>query len=533
MGGMRRALWLLAVAACDSPTGMMTVDVSHYDYTLDLTTRAAHAAVTGKVVEPGNCLTMPLRAQGLANPALSGRAVDSGTEDATSLTVCGQSFDAGETVVLGADVTVPDAAESPSQIGFSTRNDKDGNPFTYLVSWVGGCDQFGPCDNRPDTFATYHFDVTHDASLTVRCPGVVTDDSPTETECNFTYDGGPTYSTFGIAAYPAWTQTDEGMFGDVHVTLYDRADTGIAAALDPAWHDGFIKFMESTFGPYPYGSELRVLTAPTYWNGFEHPGNIVLADSLAKQTGSYTDVVAHTLDHEMTHMWAGDQTTLAGAYDFAWKEAMAEYLAFVWEDMNDASISTTTAEVWKADSASVTHYPVPQDQPALFDYYSDVYGPGPFVLFRQLEVMSSRAQVISALQSVLGSPHTLSVDDVLAALSASTGLDLATYAAGWIEGSGTPAWPKISASFADGMLHVTSSNPAMGCMFHVELVGADPTQTLSVPVDTFHGGADQMIAAAPSFTVVSYVIDPGHECLVFDSGIAPAVRSRPPWVAPQ
>jgi hypothetical protein len=134
---------------------------------------------------------------------------------------------------------------------------------------------------------------------------------------------------------------------------------------------------------------------------------------------------------------------------------------------------------------------------------------------------------------VLGSPHALSIDDLLAALSAATGLDLDAYAAGWIEGSGTPAWPKIAASFAGGMLHVTSSNPAMGCVFHVELVGADATQTLSVPVDTFHAGADQMIPAAPAFTVMSYVIDPAHECLVFDAGIAPAVRSRPPWVAPR
>jgi aminopeptidase N len=533
---MRRALGLMVVvAACNSPTGTMTVDVTHYDYAIDLATRDAHAAITMKVVDRGNCVAIPLRAQGLANVTLNGKAVTSGTEDASSLTVCGDGWDDGDTVVLAGDVTVSDVAELPSQIGFSTTKDKDGNEFTYLVSWVNGCDQFGPCDNRPDVFATYHFDVTHDPSLTVRCPGTITDDSPTETECTFDYAGGPTYSTFGIAAYPAWTQTDLGMWSDVHVTVYDRADTGIAAAIDPAWHGGFIAFMEQQFGPWPYGSELRLLTAPTYWNGFEHPGNIVLADSLAKQVDSYADVVAHTIDHEMTHMWAGDQTTLAGTYDFAWKESMAEYMAFVWEDMNDASISATTASVWKADSSVVTHYPVPQDQPDLFAYYSDVYGPGPFVFFRQLEVLSSRAQVIAALQSVLGSPHSLSVDDLVAALAQSTGLDLDAYAAGWIEGTGTPLWPKIAASYdaTTGMLHVTSSNPAMGCAFHVALVSADGSQTLSVPVDTFHNGADQMIAAAPAFAVASYTIDPDHECLVYPADAVPAVRSRRPWVAPR
>src|SRR6185503_20391129 len=105
---MRRALPLaILVAACDSPTGTMTVDVTHYDYAIDLATRAAHAEVTATVTDAGNCLTMPLRAQGLTNVTLSGRPVDSGTEDATTLTVCGQGFDAGDTLVLAADVTVP------------------------------------------------------------------------------------------------------------------------------------------------------------------------------------------------------------------------------------------------------------------------------------------------------------------------------------------------------------------------------------------------------------------------------------------
>src|SRR5437667_375001 len=79
-----------------------------------------------------------------------------------------------------------------------------------------------------------------------------------ETTCDFTFDGGPTYSTFGVAAYPetAWPAHDRGNWGSVHVTVFDRASTGINAAIDNAYHDGFIKFMESTFGPFPFGSEL-------------------------------------------------------------------------------------------------------------------------------------------------------------------------------------------------------------------------------------------------------------------------------------
>ena len=546
---MRRAPSVgVGAAACSdsdgsTATGPITFDVTHYDYTLDLTSHAAHAAVTMSVTVAGNCVTIPFRATALANVTLGGEAATSITEASTSsLTACGQGFDMGDTFELDADMTITLETLQTSQVGFSITNDSDGNPFTYLVSWVNGCDQFAPCDNRPDVFATYHFDVTHDPSLMVRCPGDITEKSTTETICDFNHPGGPTYSTFGIAAYPAWTQTDEGMWGGVHVTVYDRASTGITTAIDSTWHSGFLTWMQSEFGPYPFGTDLRVLTAPTYWSGFEHPGNIVLDDTLAKPVMGtyYKNPVQHVLDHEMTHMWAGDQTTIAGTYDFVWKESMAEYLAYVWEDMNDPSVSLVTAYVWKTDSAPAKYFPVPQDKPDLFTYYTDVYGPGPMVLFHQLEVMTSRAQVLAAIQMVLGQPHALSVDDLLAALTTTTGLDLTDYTAAWIKGSGTPSWPQLQLTYTDApttsslQIHQTNASATShGCMFHITLHGANPTDTQSVAVDTFANGVEQTLQVpTPAFPVTSLELDPAQECLVFlyssSPRIAPDVH---PWLS--
>lgn len=543
---MRRAL-VVVLAACGGsgskpapPTGPIAADVTHYDYKLDLDSRAAHARVTATVKTAGDCWTVPLRAQSPANVMLDGKPATSVTSDASSLTACGAGWDAGATLTLDADVTIALATLGTSQVGFSIKQDAQGNPFTYLVSWVGGCDRFGPCDSRPDRFATYHFDVTHPAGTLARCPGTVVDDSPTESECTFDLPGGPTYSTFGIAAYPAWTQTDLGMWGDVHVTLYDRPQTGIAAKIDGAWDGGYLAWLESEFGPYPYGRELRLLTAPTYWNGFEHPGNIVLADTLATQKNSgYADTVQHVIDHEMTHMWAGDQTTLAGTYDFVWKESMAEYLSYVWEDMQDPTKGATTAGAWKVFGASDPYYPVPLDHPDLFDYYSDVYGPGPMVLFRQLEVMSSRAQVLAAIQSVLGQPHALSVDELIAALQAHTGLDLTAYRAGWIEGSGAPVWPRLDLTFTQAAgtstLVIHQINPGTSprpCKFHVALHGATPDEVQLVAVDATTAGFEQTIQVpTPAFTVTSQELDPLHECLVYLDSSTPITAPARPWVA--
>lgn len=538
---MRRLAWIALVAACGSdaklPTGPIAADVTNYDLTFDLDSRAAHATVTATVTTAGDCWQLPLRTQDVANVELD-HAAAMPTMDATTLTACGKGYPVGATLVLDADMTIPLSVLSTSQVGYSTKAVAGGNTFTYLLSWVNECDRFAPCDNAPDKFATYHFDVTHAANTIVRCPGDVTDVSATETVCDFGYDGGPTYSTFGVVGYTGWTPTDFGTWGGVHATLYDSAVTGIAARVNPTYEDGYVAWLQSEFGPYPYGSELRVLTGPTYWAGFEHPGNITLADNLAHiMRPAYSDEVTHTLNHEIAHMWAGDQTTLADTYDFVWKESMAEYLSYVWEDKQDPTVGTTTAGAWKAFGTSALYYPVPMDHPDLFAYYGDVYGPGPMILFHQLEVMTSRDQVLAALKDVLGSPHALSVDTLVAALAQHTGKDLTAYFQGWLYGTGQPAWPRFDVTFTAATntltLHQTNATgPAKGCQFHIELDGANAGETVQIPIDTFTNGSEQSLPiSAPAFTVTTIVVDPLNECLVYGATLSPRTVRRNPWIA--
>ncbi len=538
-----RALWALALLwACGGetgPTGPIEARITHYDYSFDVDTRVSHATLTAEVDVGGDCLTLPFRGGDLVADTLliDGEPMDRAAIGDGTLEMCGAGYEAGETITIETDQTIPLQTLSTSQVGYSISTDRDGNSFYYLVSWVGGCDRFGPCDNRPDQFATYTFHVTHPDGFVARCPGTITEVSSTETTCEFAFDGGPTYSTFGVAVYPAWTQRDKGMWGSVHVTLYDRDSTKIDQAIDSAYEAGFVSFMESTFGPFPYGRELRVLTAPTYWAGFEHPGNIVLDDALGLVSGpSYA--VSHTLTHEITHQWAGDQTTLANTYDFVWKESMAEYLSYVYEDENRPADGVSTVTSWKNGARGAGYFSVPGDRPALFDYYGDVYSSGPMILFRQLEALTSRDQVIAGLQSVLGSPRALGVDELIDALSTSTGLDLSAYAAAWIHGSGAPVWPEVTVTFTpgtpDGSLHVQQTlAPERTCRFHVALLG-DNGERQDVEVDTFRGGTDQTLTVpTPAFTVTSTQLDPDRECLVFATGTSnkPAPRTNP-WLAP-
>ncbi|MBA3392643.1 MAG: hypothetical protein H0T89_08370 [Deltaproteobacteria bacterium] len=544
---MRRVILLGLLAACGGdgpadpgPQGDATAHVTHYDYQFDIATRAARAKVTAVLDTPGNCIVLGLRQSvGAVTLTVDGAPAAAGTSfTETSAHVCSvHGHAAGEEMIIEADLVVPLATLSASQVGYSVTNDAQGNPFHYLVSWVDGCDRFGPCDARPDQFARYAFTVTHPATLDVRCSGTITEVSEIETRCVFDHEGGPTYSTFGIAAYPAWSQIDKGMWGSARVTLYDRTQTTIDAVIDPAYHAGFMSFMESTFGPYPYGDELRVLTAPTYWSGFEHPGNIILDDLLARSPSSYLHPVAHVLDHEIAHQWAGDETTLATTHDFVWKEAMAEYLTYVYEETADVPAAQATVNAWKSFSVGAKYFPVPGEKPALFDYYGDVYGPGPMILFRQIERLSSRAQVITALQSVLGQPRSLSVAEVLAALEASTGLDLDDYAAAWIYGTGTPEWPRVTLTYTPGattstLRVVQIAGASRRCKFSVGLDNTSTGDRVMVTVDTFRNGIDQTISVpTPAFAVTSIELDPLRECIVLPASAQGPVRRAHPWLS--
>ncbi len=536
------ALCCAALTACgsDPPTGPIDYQVLHYDYAFDLETRAAAAAVSLQVLVPGDCVSIPMRARGITLLELDGERVGGDIEDDV-LTVCGAGWDEGAEIVLRADVTVADETWAPSDVGYSEKLDLDGGTFQYLVSWVGGCDRFAPCDNRPDQFATYRFTVAHPEGVQVLCPGTI-EAGATQTVCSFDHAGGPTYSSFSIAASPSWVAEDLGDWGGVHVTFHDTPSSGVFDGFDPEYQAAFLAWMEGRFGPYPFGDELRFAVGPTHWSGFEHPGSIMLYDRLGIGISGYSDAINHVSTHEVAHMWAGDHTTLAGTYDFVWKEAMAEYLSFVFESEQLAeAVSRATAQYWKRAGAGVAYFPVPAEQPELLDYYGDVYGPGPMVLFRQLEVMFDRESVLDAIASLIGGgPRAISIDDVQAALEFETLADLDGYFDAWVHGEGAPTWPTFTVdAVQDGGLMVTVTptpgSEGFGCNFTVEVTGDGGE---SVEVD-FQGGVNgenfpaSVYVSDTPFTPTGHRFDIHGSCLATEQTATAAPRPPRinPWIA--
>ncbi len=529
-------------------TGLSEVEAIHYGYEFDMTEIRATTEVQLMAVTPGDCLEIGFRPDTAIAVVINdapARDVLIADDRLHACEATGHGWPAGASVDLVVTADVPFETWADSQVGYSVTNDREGNPFSYLVSWVGGCDRHGPCDARPDRFPTYRFDIiNYPASTKVLCAGAI-GESAGLTTCDFSLDGGPTYSTFSFMASESWTVTSLGMWDGVAVSLYDYPATGIAAALDTDTISAHFAFMQDTFGPYPYGDELRLATGPTYWAGFEHPGNISLSEWLAAGSSYYTNGLTHTTMHEVTHQWAGDQTTLSGTYDFVWKEAMAEYITSLTErDVQGDAVADTTARAWKTFAFGALYYPVPDEQPPLLDYYGDVYGAGPMVLFRQLEVIFGLQAILDALVLLIGTgqAHTIGVADVKTALETTTGADLTAYFDGWVYGGGAPAWPRVSTTWVAGSapgaydltVNVTTADGVgRGCRFDVRLLGATATEMYDVPVDTGLDGLATTATATvtPGFAPTAYSVDPAAKCLTWKSvtGAAPARRINP-WV---
>ncbi len=532
---MRGILALLAfVVSCSGGNeeeaiqpGQWNGTVSHYHFNFDLSTKAATTTLTFVTETDGDCLTLPFRAGELTSVTTLNGEQATARKGGGLLEVCGTAAKAGAILTIQVAHSVPEATWEDSQVGYSEWNDDLGNPFHYLVSWVGGCDRFGPCDSQPDQFSSYTFEVTHPAGTQVLCPGKITATN-TITTCETDFSA-PTYSAFGIAASKSWQAHDLGQWNGVQVTLFDIPGSQTQENFSISKHRDFLSWMENNFGDYPYGDELRFVVGPTYWGGFEHPGNIVLSDGLATNGFSaFKNALEHTVNHEIAHMWAGDQTTLLGVYDFAWKEAMAEYLTYLFDTVDDPESAQLANAAWHSFANNADHYPVPEERPPLLDYYGDAYGPGPMVLFRQLEALYSRENMLTALKALLGKQRAIGIADVKEELEKATGDDLSDYFNAWVYGQGKPTWLRISldVSVDNEILTVTAqdttnSEKTWPCTFSVKVTSRETGETATVRLFSGIEGQPQLQGSSTvsaGFIVDSgYTLAPNKECLVYES----------------
>jgi aminopeptidase N len=513
-------------------TGAIRGTVKSYSYAFDVTTTKATAKLTVDVPAPGgDCYTVGCRTSDAQSVMWNDAAPKSSTFDAGKLAVCGPPMAAGTTEISAVIPSLPTQTYFDLDIGFSRKTDLAGGEFSYVLSWVGGCDLFGPCDADPSRLSELHFEITHPEGAIVLCPGKLTAGATT-TKCDIAGTLAPTYSGFGIAMDSKWQKTAYTSAAGVNVVMYEAPGGTIAANTDKTSYGEFLTWITGLLGPMPYGDELRFAGGPTVWLGFEHPANIILDENLGNTGQGSANSAQHVMMHETVHQWSGDRTTIASTSDFVWKEAIAEYLSYVFEDEHrPAGEATATREYWDSIAVNVDHRPRPTDNPAVQDFYGDVYGAGPMVLFLQLEPLLGRPAVLDGIKSFLSVPGAKSVDDLRSELGKAGGKDLTKYFAAWVVGPGAPEWPKfdVTTSQVGNQLTVSvtqnnASNVIYGCKLDVDIngkratvdFGTEPTNKTASTTITFTG-TPSPITVDPDHRVVNR---PGNQ------GILPSPKPK-------
>ena len=525
-----------------TPVGPISGMVKHYDYAFDLATRHAKSQLTIDVAAPGgDCFQTSSELGTVTDATWNGAPAKSAAVTNKKLDTCGEGVAVAKPLVIGTEVDVPLKKFFNLDVGFSRKKNKAGGDFTYLVSWVGGCDRFGPCDDDPSRLASFHFDITHPAGTVVLCPGTLTP-GDTVTSCDLSGTLAPTYSAFGFAADPLWKRAPFTSAAGIDVVLFEVPGGTIGQTLEKDSVDTFLTWITGLLGPFPYGKELRVAGGPTAWLGFEHPANILLQEDLPSLAQAYSDATMHVFMHEVAHQWAGDRSTLATSSDFAWKEATAEYLAYVFEDeQRPAGEAEASLEYWAGISLQSTYYPRPTDDPppAVQDFYGDVYGPGPMVFYVQLESLLGRKVVLDGIKTFLAQPGALSVADLEKALEASSGQDLEPYFDVWAFGKGKPEWPTLAIATAQAgdvvTVTVTQENASKklyGCKVEVEVIGATTRATAVVDFGITPKSDTATATVTLAEPVVTTKLEPRHRLIArLSTGGAPAQPEplRPVW----
>ena len=205
-------------------------------------------------------------------------------------------------------------------------------------------------------------------------------------------------------------QTDKGMWGGVHVTLYDRAvdehrPPRSIPRITPASRRGCSRSSART------RSATSCACSPRRRTGAASSIPATSSSTTRSRGGSPSLLErgrarARSRDRAQ---WAGDQTTLAGTYDFVWKESMAEYLSYVYEDMTSTRpTACARPRRWKAVGDGAAVLPgARREARRCSTTTATSTARARWCCSASSRCMTSREQVLAAIKTLLGKPHAI------------------------------------------------------------------------------------------------------------------------------
>ncbi len=255
-------------------------------------------------------------------------------------------------------------------------------------------------------------------------------------------------------AEDAWRRTlDDGTSLEVPLALYCRAsmaDSFDTGALFTLTKNGLGFFNELFDFPYPWGKYDQAFVPEYNLGAMENPGLVTFTESYvftSRAADSQYQGRANTLLHEMAHMWFGVLVTMQWWDDLWLKESFADYMGTLgvdrttdWSTAWVNFASSRKAWAYVQDQLPTTH-PIVADIPDLEaakqNFDGITYAKGASVLKQLVAYVGFEAFVAGSRQYFRDHAYgNTTLAELLAALSAASGRDLAEWARQWLQTSG-------------------------------------------------------------------------------------------------
>ncbi len=327
----------------------------------------------------------------------------------------------------------------------------DGEVYLYAQSFLDDAQRIFACFDQPDLKASFR--------LLVRAPAgwtVVGNARGSGRDGRWTFAPTERISTylFTVAAGP-WhsaRSTHDGLDLGLHCrrSLARHLDADAAELFEVTRQ--CLDFQQDAFGRrYPFGDTYDQLFVPEFNAGaMENPGAVTFSEDFvfrSRVTDDRRRRRAMVLAHEMSHMWFGDLVTMRWWDDLWLNESFAELMGYLSVDratrFDGAWVDfSTSRKAWgyRADQLPSTHPvqgDVPDNRSALLNFDGISYAKGASVL-RQLMATIGEDTFFQGVRTYLDR-HAFansSFADLLVALEAANGRDLATWAQSWLQTSG-------------------------------------------------------------------------------------------------
>ncbi len=446
---------------------LLTVD--SYRVQLDLTgsdtTFGSVTTVSFRCTRPGTGTFIDLSAPQLREITLNGAQVPVSRFDGNRIAL-------DELAERNELRVVADCAYSRSGEGLHRFADPaDGAVYLYSDLETFDAHRIYACFDQPDLKAAFELTVTAPADWRVisnAAPDGQPQDQPGGTRLwRFPATAVlPTYVT-AVAAGPYHEVRDS--HDDIPLGIYCRQS--LAQFLDPdeifeVTRQGFGYFHAAFGRRYPFGKYDQLFVPEFKAGAMENAGCVTFLEDYifrSRVTESAREARASTILHEMAHMWFGDLVTMRWWDDLwlnesfaTWAENVAQAEATRW-----TGAWTTFAQVWKAwayrqDQLPSTH-PIAADIPDIaaveVNFDGITYAKGAAVL-KQLVAYVGRDNFRTGVRAYFEQHayRNATLHDLLAALEAASGRDLASWSKAWLETAGVNTLRPEYGADADGRL---------------------------------------------------------------------------------